>query len=87
MSDDYQTMKELGATFGMTCHEVGKKLKELGLRTRDGRPTREAFKGGYCSQRWTQDGQHYCWAWHGEKTVKLLQEEMGRGRTGGHAKA
>lgn len=67
-------MKEIGQAFGTTSHQVGKKLKELGLRTTDGKPSYEAFQAGLCDQRWTQDMMHYCWAWHGERIVKLLQE-------------
>jgi hypothetical protein len=76
MNNDFKTMKELGQCFGMTSHEIGRKLKALGLRTQDGRPTHEAFRGGYCEQRWTQDGRHYCWAWHGEKTARVLEDEV-----------
>jgi hypothetical protein len=66
-------MKEIGKQFGLTSHAVGRALKELGLRDWSGKPSREAFAGGYCAQRWTSDGEHYCWAWHGTKTIEVLQ--------------
>ncbi len=73
-SSDYMTMREIGQVFGTTSHKVGKKLKEIGLRTLSGKPSRTAFEGGLCDQRWTQDMTHYCWAWHTERTVRLLRE-------------
>jgi hypothetical protein len=67
-------MKEIGLLFGKTSHKVGKRLKEMGLRTADGKPSREAFEAGFVEQRWTSDNLNYCWAWHAEKAIKLLQE-------------
>ncbi len=64
MNDYFVTMKEIGAEFGVTSHAIGKKLKELGLRTADGKPSSRAFDDGYCDQKWTQDEKHYLWAWH-----------------------
>jgi hypothetical protein len=66
-ASEFLTMREIGKVFGVTSHVIGGKLKELGLRTVDGKPTYKAFQGGYCEQRWTEDREHYCWAWHAEK--------------------
>jgi hypothetical protein len=77
MKGEYWTMKELGEALGLTSHQVGKRLKAMGLRTRDGRPSQKAFANGYCAQRWTQDEQHYLWAWEADKTLKLLAQEGG----------
>jgi hypothetical protein len=75
MSDsDYWTMRDIGKVFGTTSHVIGRRLKELGLRTWEGRPSREAFDRGLCEKRWTQNMDNYCWAWHGPKTVQLLRE-------------
>lgn len=79
---EYWTMKEIGNELGLTSHQVGKQLKSLGLRTVDGRPSLEAFQGGYCAQRWTQDKQHYLWAWDAEKTLELLVKQSGQTTTG-----
>ena len=39
MPDEFQTMREIGRTFfGVSSHTVGRKLRELGLRTTDGKP-------------------------------------------------
>ena len=83
--DDYFTMKEIGSQLGTTSHQVGKSLKALGLRTTDGRPSQKAFQGGYCAQRWTQDGLNYLWAWHGEKTLNALagKDDGGSGTAAG----
>jgi hypothetical protein len=74
MNGDYMTMREIGWEFGTTSHKVGKKLKELGLRTSDGRPSRQAFEAGLCDQRWAPGMENYLWAWHGERVVRLLRE-------------
>lgn len=71
---DYSTMKELGTIFGTTSHKVGRKLREMGLRTRDGKPSPTAFRAGLCGQRWTHDHTNYCWAWHTEKVTKMIRE-------------
>jgi hypothetical protein len=72
--NDYLTMKELGRLFGVSSHVVGKKLKEAGLRTADGRPTKAAFNGGFCSQRWAPYMAGYCWAWANETTLRALED-------------
>lgn len=74
MKSDYMTMKEIGRVFEVSSHVVGRKLKELGLRTTDGKPSYDAFQAGLCDQRWTQDMMHYCWAWHGQEIIRLLRE-------------
>lgn len=73
MNDYYVTMKEVGAEFGMTSHAVGKKLKELGLRTKEGKPSSRAYDEGFCEQKFTQDYSHYLWAWHLGKTLTVLE--------------
>jgi hypothetical protein len=82
---EYWTMKEMGKELGLTSHQVGRRLKTLGLRTAAGRPSPEAFQGGYCAQRWTQDQQHYLWAWHAENTLQLLANQTGESNTGAPA--
>src|SRR5437763_1249425 len=39
MSDEFWTMKEIGVALGVTSHVIGKRLKEIGLRTADGKPS------------------------------------------------
>jgi hypothetical protein len=75
MNDEitFVTMTELGRCFGLTSHQIGRKLKEIGLRTADGKPSQAAFQGGLCSQRWSRDHENYCWAWHQEKTSEALR--------------
>jgi len=75
MSDQYWTMREIGALFGITSHKVGKTLKELGYRTPDGRPSQRAFDEGYVQQRWGFERQEiYNWAWHKDKVTALLEQ-------------
>jgi hypothetical protein len=76
---EFLTMKEIGKVFGTSSHVIGRKLKELGLRNSEGRPTQAAFQGNYCDRRWTSDGLNYCWAWQRDKTIELLLEN-GLGR-------
>ena len=72
--DELFTMKEIGKIFGVTSHVIGRKLKDLGMRTNEGKPSPAAFRGHYCGQRFTRDYENYCWAWHPEKTIKLLEK-------------
>lgn len=74
MPNEFSTMREIGRLFGVTNHTIGRKLKELGLRTTDGKPTCEAFTRGLVGQKWTDDHKHYCWVWHTERTVPLLEQ-------------
>jgi hypothetical protein len=73
MSDEFWTMKEIGQVFGLSSHVIGRKLKELGLRTAAGKPSRSAFRDGYCDQRWDADLTNYCWAWAKTKTISALE--------------
>ena len=68
----YQTMKEIGMPLGLTSHQVGKRLKQLGLRTAEGRPSREAFARGLVNRRWSPGGVNYLWAWRAEVVTTLL---------------
>ncbi len=72
---DYMTMKELGQRLGLSSHQVGKKLKEVGLRTPEGRPSGAAFRRKLVEQRWSSDGEHYLWAWDAERTLRFLANE------------
>lgn len=74
MQNDFATMREIGSLFGVTNHTVGRKLKELGFRTPDGKPSHEAFARGLVEQKFTDDHKHYCWVWHTARTVPLLEE-------------
>lgn len=73
MSNEYGTMREIGRLFGVTNHTVGRKLKAIGLRTPDGKPSHEAFARGLVEQKFTDDRRHYCWVWHTARTVPLLE--------------
>ena len=69
---EYLSMREIGADIGMTSHAVGRKLKELGLRTGDGKPSPEAFRKKIVEQRpSTQPGTYY-WVWDANKVKGLL---------------
>lgn len=74
MSDEFLTMKEIGKAFGVSSHVVGRKLKELGLRTSGGKPSPAAFRGGYVDQHWSADRANYCWAWEKTKTLAVLEK-------------
>lgn len=73
MSETYITMKQMGGMFGRTSHQVGKRLKELGFRTEEGKPSQMAFQDKLVDRKVTTEDGHYLWAWHREKTVLLLE--------------
>lgn len=72
----YKTMKEIGAEIGMTSHKVGKRLKELGFRTGDGKPSKLAFASNMVEQKWTEDRQNYLWTRDVAKTTKALKDDQ-----------
>jgi hypothetical protein len=71
---DYWTMKEIGTLYGATSHQIGRTLKDLGLRTPEGKPAARAFNLGLVTKRHASEGPGYCWAWHQEPTCALLEE-------------
>lgn len=74
MANDYWTMREIGVLFGISSHKIGKALKDLGLRTTEGKPSKQAFDGDYVQQRWDEDHPVYLWVWHRDKTAALLEQ-------------
>lgn len=72
--DAFWTMRDIGKEFGLTNHQVGKVLTQIGLRI-DGKPTGSAFQDGWVHQRFAPDGQNYMWAWSVTKTRALLQRQ------------
>lgn len=70
---EFLTQTQLGRLFGSSSHEVGRWLKELGLRDFTGKPTEGAHDGGFCTTAPSgETGFHY--VWKAEKTVALLRE-------------
>lgn len=65
------TQTQIGKLFGVTSHQIGRLLQDVGLRNEDGRPTRQAHQEGYCEQAPSR-GKGYYWAWRSEKTVEAL---------------
>lgn len=76
------TMTEIGKYFGVTSHQVGRWLKQIGLRTDDGKPSQEAFSEGYVAKADNDrcPGTYY-YAWHVDKTIAAL-EKAGHKRLG-----
>jgi hypothetical protein len=73
MNDDYCTMRSLGVYFGVSSHTIGRALKSLRVRTRDGQPTPRAKECGLVKlvegpQPWVP-----LWLWHREMTVAILE--------------
>jgi hypothetical protein len=74
VSAQFATMREIGKMRQMTSHRVGTILKELGLRTKDGAPTSEAFRQGLVQQQWYEGQPVYGWFWHVAETGRRLDE-------------
>jgi hypothetical protein len=69
---EYLSLTELGRIYGTSSHVVGRWLKGLGLRTKDGRPSPDAFADGYVSQRPSRQPGTYYWVWNTAKTTTIL---------------
>ena len=78
---NYWSMKEIGQRVGLTSHQVGKMLKEVGFRTPKGKPSREAFSEGRVAKRWAEDGEHYLWAWESEWALRFFTQEESQGHS------
>jgi len=72
---DYMSMTEIGVQLGITSHQVGKRLKELGLRSPAGKPTRRSFELELCSRRFSYDGDKYYYVWSAQYVIPLLAED------------
>jgi hypothetical protein len=83
--NEFSSMTDLGRMFGATSHVMGRWLIEIGLRTDDKKPSREAFAAGYVEQAPTGRGNGgYFWVWNTEKTITAL-EKAGHRRADQHA--
>src|SRR5258708_10927308 len=55
-TDIWANQTTFGKQFGLSAIAMGKKLKELGLRTKDGNPTAQALCQSYCTPMPLKDG-------------------------------
>ena len=71
--DIWVNQTTLGRQFNMSAIAMGKKLKELGLREADGKPTPRAIDQGFCRSTPLKDGTPF-YRWHKKKVAELLQQ-------------
>ena len=70
---EFMTQTQIGELFGVSSHQIGKWLVEIGLRTIKKYPSGLAFEGNFVSQAPSRnDG--YNWVWHSAKTVAALEK-------------
>ena len=67
----YMSMRELGEQLGVTSHVVGRRLKEVGLRTQEGKPSARAVEDGYMKLVLCET--YMLDLWHEEKTLRVLR--------------
>lgn len=72
----FTTLKlgQVGEYFGVSSHVVGKWLKDAGLRLPNGEPTQAVRNAGIAELVVLDSGIHPFWAWHKEKTIRLLED-------------
>ncbi len=70
--DKCLSLTDLGKLYGVSSHVVGRWLKELGLRTEDGRPSSDAFEQDYVSQHPSRRPGTYFYVWDAQKTTAIL---------------
>lgn len=80
MDDLFQTMRDIGAEYGLTSHKLGRILTEQGFRE-NSKPTIKAFNAGWVQQRFAPDSVNYMWAWHSGK-CRVLLDHLGHQRSG-----
>ncbi|MGH2509703.1 MAG: hypothetical protein ACRDHZ_20175 [Ktedonobacteraceae bacterium] len=71
--DIWVNQTELGQHFGISAIAMGKKLREVGLRTEQKEPTEHATNDGYCRSAPMKDGTPF-YLWNKEKVAALLRE-------------
>jgi hypothetical protein len=72
--DKYASMTVIGKSLGISGREVGKKLKEMGLRQDDGAPSQESLDSGIAVFTPLKDGtKHYMWdKWEVKKRLREI---------------
>jgi hypothetical protein len=66
--DLWVNQTELGRHFGMSAVAIGKKLREVGLRTEQKEPSERAKTEGYCRFTPMKDGTPF-YLWNKEKVA------------------
>lgn len=69
--DEYTTMRELGKTFDVSSHTIGRWLVEIGLRTAEKNPSQRALRE-YVTQISLDCGKPL-FMWHQAKTIAALE--------------
>ncbi len=72
-SDIWVNQTTLGKQFGLSAVAIGKKLKELGLRSEDGKPTEQALSEEFCKSTPLKDGTPF-FMWNKQKVAGLMQD-------------
>ncbi|QEL17850.1 hypothetical protein [Limnoglobus roseus] len=68
---NFITMTALGSVYGINAQDVGRKLKALGLRTDDGRPSHRALDEGFVQEKLLEFGGSH-WLWNEQKACGVL---------------
>jgi hypothetical protein len=69
---EYLSLTELGKLYAVSRVKIGQWLVDLGLRTKEKKPSRAAFDGGFVDQRDSTNPGTYFWVWDAKKTCELL---------------
>jgi len=69
----YMNMADLGRLFGVSGQQVGKWLKEIGLRRDNGTPSTAAYDQKLLSYDYERWGT-YTTLWYADKVVRILKE-------------
>lgn len=71
-SAQFVTMRQLGTWLGVSSHVVGRKLKEVGLRNSEGRPTEKAKADGFTKSVFVEETFPLI-VWNEEKILAILR--------------
>ena len=72
-ADTWVNLTNLGKEYGFSAIKIGKKLKELGLRNQEGKPTEKALSEGFAKFTPLKDGTPF-YMWHKIKIAQLMRE-------------
>jgi hypothetical protein len=73
-TDRYMNLTDIGKHYGVSRVMAGRFLYNVGLRHKDGTPTKMALDGGYCNEANAgKERKFLFWIWHASRTLMLIE--------------
>ncbi len=77
MSDRTMNLTAIGKHYGISGKKAGVLLHKVGLRHKDGTPTKLAIDGGFCKEVYAGEERNvWFFVWYASKTLALLEKSI-----------